>query len=389
MTENSPRRKIAYYTMNDPLDKRTWSGITYYMGQALQRNVGDVYFLGPVKIPWVMDKTFRGIQKLTRFFFSTEYIPKYSLLKNMYVSRILKRRMKGQQYDLLFAPAAASELAYINKTGLPVIYFGDATYKIYSETYKKEFHKLNSFSRWEGNFLEKRALKISSLVILTSQWAARSAINDYCVPADKIEVLLMGANIDVVPARETIFLKEKNKVLTLLFLGVDWERKGGVIAFDTLKHLHASGIKAKLIVCGVVPPAEFVHPFMEVIPFLNKNKREDSERFVAILTSVHFLMMPTRADCSLLVNAEANAYGVPTISTDIGGVTDVVKNGMNGYCLPFEAAGAEYACVIIDTFFDPEKFHKLIVSSRKMFDEVLNWDTFALHFEDVLQKHKL
>ena len=69
MISDLQRPKIAYYTISDPLDKRSWSGATYFMGQAMQRNIGDVHFLGPVKIPWVLDKTFRALQKLSRFFF--------------------------------------------------------------------------------------------------------------------------------------------------------------------------------------------------------------------------------------------------------------------------------------------------------------------------------
>ncbi len=385
--ENTCRRKIAYYSINDPLDKRSWSGASYYLGQTLKRNIGDVHFLGPVKIPWILDKIFRGIQKFTRFFFKTEWIPKYSLLKNIYASLVLERKMKGHQYDFLIAPAAASELAYLS-TNVPIIYFGDATYKIYSETYKKEFRNLNSFSRWEGNHLEKRSLRKSSLIILTSQWAAASAINDYHIPADRVEVILMGANIDTAPDRDIIFNKEENKTLTLLFLAVDWERKGGSIAFDALEHLHKQGIKAKLIVCGCTPPSQYMHPYMEVIPFIDKNIPQDYGLFVQILSSVHFLILPTRADCSLLVACESNSYGVPAITTKVGGVPDVVKDGINGYCLPLQAGGADYASLIEKIFSDKERYHQLVQSSRDRFEAELNWDKWAGHFKEALQQHK-
>lgn len=358
------------------------------MGQTLQKNVGEVHFLGPVKIPWLLDKTFRGIQKLTRGIFKTEWIPKYSLLKNRYASWVLKRKMKGQQYDFLFAPAAASELAYLN-TNVPIIYFGDATYKSYSETYAREFKNLNSFSRWEGDFLEKRALRKSELILFSSQWAARSAINDYQISPNKIEVINMGANIERIPDKDIIFKKEENQLLTLLFLSVDWERKGGTIAFDTLQQLYNTGMDVKLIICGCVPPPEYVHAAMEVIPFLNKNEPKDFDRFENIVSSAHFLFLPTRADCTPLVNCESNAYGIPVITTDVGGISDAVVDGVNGYCLPLEAGAAEYASVISTLFADKEKYHRLIESSRKRFDEELNWDRFAENFQKILQKHNL
>ncbi len=382
------RRKIAYYSINDPLDKRSWSGITYYLGQNLQKNIGDVDFLGPVRIPWLLDKTIRALQKTSRFFLGSEWIPKYSLLKNMYAAIVLKRRMKGKKYDFVMAPAAASELAYLN-TDLPVIYFGDATYKVYSETYEKEFRNMGAITRWEGEHLEKRALRKSSVVIFSSKWAARSALQDYGVPTEKIEVIQMGANIEVTPEASVIFRKKQNPILTLLFLSVDWERKGGPIAFDALKALVAQGWKVKMIVCGCVPPAQYAHPDLQVIPFLNKNKPEDFARFVELLSSAHFLLLPTRADCTPLVNCESNAYGVPVITTDVGGITDSVIDGLNGYCLPYEAEGKEYAGVIASIFSDPARYDRMVADSRKRYDEELNWETFCNHFRQVLQKHGL
>lgn len=382
------RKKIAYFSINDPLDKRSWSGITYYLGQTLQKNIGDVHFLGPVPIPWVLDKTLRGMTKFARIVFKTEYIPKYSLLKNMYASLYLRWKMFGRQYDFLLAPAAASELAYCG-TSLPIIYFGDATYKLYHNFYKKEFANLNAFSRWEGNFLEKRALRKSDVVVLTSRWASQSAVSDYGVRPDKIEIMQLGANIDSVPSRDIIFQKEDNPTLTLLFLSVDWERKGGPIAFDALRSLHAYGLAARLVVCGCIPPPEYTHPGLEVIPFLNKNYPVDFKRFVDLLASVHFLLLPTRADCTPVVNSEANAYGVPAITTDVGGVAGTVTDGVNGYCLPLEAGGEAYADLIARLYADKEGYHQLIASSRARFEEVLNWDRWAEGFKLLLLKHNL
>lgn len=388
MKEDIKKIRIAYYTINDPLDKRSWSGATYFMGQILKNNVGDVDFLGPVTIPWFLDKTFRAIQKISRGLFGSEYIPKYSLLKNIYAARVLSKKMRAKQYDFVFAPAAASELAYI-KTKLPVVYFGDATYKAYSETYEKEFKNLNSFSRWEGNFLEKKALERSDLVLFSSRWATWSAINEYKISPGKIEVVQMGANIDKVPDIDGIYKKEENKLLTLLFLAVDWDRKGGPIAFDTLKKIHDSGTPVRMIVCGCVPPAEFSHPAMEVIPFLNKNIPADFKQFEEILANAHFLLLPTRADCTPLVNCESNAYGIPVITTDVGGISDAVKEGINGYCLPFDAGAGDYASIILSTFSDKKKYHELIGSSRDRFDKELNWSVFAKNLKTVLKAHKL
>jgi glycosyltransferase involved in cell wall biosynthesis len=382
------RPRIAFFCYYDPLDKRSWSGIPFYLGQTLQKNVGDVDYLGPVQTPWIIDKFLRAVAKFTRIVFRKEYIAKYSILLNIYAVWLLKRKMKGKHYDFLIAPASASQLGLL-RTKIPVVYFGDATYRNYSTTYQKEFKNLSGFSRWEGEFLEKRALQKSSLIMMTSEWAKQSVIRDYGISPDMVEINLFGANMDFIPPANEIFEKENNQILTLLFLAVDWERKGGALAFDTLVALREMKVEARLIVCGCHPPAEFSNPNMQVIPFLNKNNTDEHKLFVRLLSNCHFLILPTRADCSLIVACESNSYGVPAITTNVGGVGDAVTNDVNGYCLPFGATGKDYADKIVSIYSNKERYHKLIVSSRKRFEDQLNWDKWAEKFIGFYQHHIL
>lgn len=371
--------RIAYYSKNDPQDKTSWSGTTYYLGQSLLRAGADLHFLGPVEYSKGFDKIIRGMVKFCRVVLKSNYIAKYSILQNMYAVRVLKERMKGRDYDFILAPAAAPELGLIN-TKVPIIYMGDATFKQYSAHYKKEFDKVDRITKWEGEKLEKLTFQKGKAFVFTSHWAADSAVKDYGVDKEKVFVIPLGANMDDLPSHEVINEKFSNKELTLLFLSVDWERKGGDIAFETLVHLHKNGINAKLIVCGCIPPPQFRHEKMEVIPFLNKNIDEDHERFVHLLSTVHFLIHPTRADCSCLVACEASAYGVPSITTDVGGVSEIVKDGVNGYCLPFAARGDQYADLVIEFWSHQERYREIVETSRHRYETVLNWDAWTRDF---------
>ncbi|MBV9962983.1 MAG: glycosyltransferase family 4 protein [Parafilimonas sp.] len=378
--------RIAYLAINDPLDKRSWSGTTYYIAKTLQRNGNDVDFFGPLVLPKWLDKTLRALAKLNRILFRKEYITKYSLLLSWYSAKQFNKKLKAKSYDCICAPAAAPELGFL-KTKLPVIYITDATFQLMRNYAYNEFIKVSWLTKFEGNLLEKHALRKSAAVMYPSMWAAESAVNDYHVSNEKIFVAPFGANIDRVPDESIIFNKLNNHQLTVLFLAVDWERKGGNIAFDVLKFLHFThGMQAKLIVCGCVPPAHISHPNMEVIPFLDKNKKEDYERFVNIMSTSHFLLVPTRADCSLLVGSEANAYGMPAITTETGGVPEIIKDGVNGYCLPYTADANIYAALIAELFLNQGKFKELITTSRQRFDEYLTWQKWFENFSEVYKK---
>ena len=373
--------RIAYFSVNDPLDKRSWSGITYYLGQSLERNVGSVDFLGPVPVPVWLDKMLRATAKFHRVVFRRRFYAKYSLLLNLYATRYLARKMRGGAYDMICAPASSPALAFL-KTRLPIIHVHDATFRCLSDAYM-EFDNASRITRWTGEFLERKALARADFIVYSSQWAASSAISDYGVSPSRILMRPLGANMDFVPPASAIFDKERTPVLTLLYLAVEWERKGGRIALETLRYLRSHGIAARLIVCGCTPPAGVSHPDMEVIPFLNKNVTADHDRFVSLLSTVHFLLLPTRADCSLLVACESNAYGVPAITTNVGGVGDCVLDGVNGYCLPVSAGGPDYGALIAEIYADKRRYHALIRSSRQRFEQVLNWDSWARDFKGV------
>ena len=128
---------------------------------------------------------------------------------------------------------------------------------------------------------------------------------------------------------------------------------------------------------GCVPPSEFQHEKLKVIPFLNKNIPEEQEQFSQLLLNSHFLVFPTRADCSPIVICEANAYGIPVITTDAGGIPTILKEGKNGYMLPLSAGGDEYAKLIATHFANKETYEQLVRSSREEYDDRLNWNKWA------------
>ena len=88
--------EIAFYTIVDPLDKRSWSGIPYYLGKAFEEHGYKVHFLGPVKMPRLLNKFFRAFAKLNRIVFNSEYYVKHSLLWGWYAGRVLRKKMKSK-----------------------------------------------------------------------------------------------------------------------------------------------------------------------------------------------------------------------------------------------------------------------------------------------------
>lgn len=378
--------RIAYLSISDPQDENSWSGNIYHIAKALSDYGHEVDFFGPFKLPNILDKFLRAFAKFNRKVFRREYLAKCNLILSWYAAKQFEKKLKDKTYDCICVPSEPSAIAFV-KTKIPIYYITDNTFKLITHYYS-EFKKIPFISKLEGGILERKVLKKSASLIYASIWAAESAVHDYNVLSEHILITPMGANITYIPSQDSIYKKLENKELTLLFLATDWNRKGGDIAFETLKFLQYShGIKARLIICGCNPPAQYKSPQMEVVPFLNKNKKEDAEKLNELLCNAHFLFIPTRADCSLVAASEANAFGVPAITTETGGIPEIVKDGINGYCLPHSANGNTYAALIAELFIDEPKYRELIYTSRQRYEQYLNWNKWAEGFGELFGKN--
>ena len=368
------RLKIAFLTANDATNKNERSGTLYYMSKALQKHCGDVFYIGPLSTR--MESFTRLLNNISLKLFKKNYAYFNNILLSYSYSKIIKHKLSEEEYDLIFAPVASAELAFLD-TDIPIIYTSDATFHLMSEYYPDQFSNLLSISKKEGNFIENTVIKKADLILYPSEWAAKSAVKHYEGDESKIYKLPFGANLDKIPSKEVVLEKEKPDKCRLLFLGMDWKRKGGDIAFATLLELEKLNIDTELIICGCTPPEEFSHENMIVIPFLDKNDENQSKELEKLFLSCDFLLLPTRNEAYGIVFCEANAFGLPVITTNTGGVSGVIDPGRNGFMLPEDAVGADYAKVIQEFYDDDERYIELARSSRETFDEKLNWDSWA------------
>lgn len=378
----SRRLSIAFVTCEDALDKRSWSCSLYYMAQSLQKHCGDITCINPLPYP---DPTFlsKVRAKSSRVFLKRRYIHEASISRARYGSQIVSQKLSGQPFDVIVAAAAEQAIAYL-ETEIPVVLVGDATF-IQLFDYLPYYTHLNKRSMREVRSIEQRVFAKARASIFSSEWAARSAIEDYHVDPQHVYAVPFGTNLDSIPGTDIAGNRKRSEKCSLLFMGVDWARKGGDIALETLVELEKIGIDAELIVCGCTPPARIAHPHMMVIPFLDKNDPRQQQQLEQLFITSDFLLLPTRADCAPNVFREASAFGLPVITTDTGGISSLIQNGMNGYMLPLAARGGEYAALIGSIYKNEQRYRRLTLSSRAEYEKRLNWDAWGQSVKRILQ----
>ena len=365
------RPKIAYLTGDDEADRKLSSGTVFYISQALRKYCGDVYYISPTNpASGVLKRLFgKTLEVLT----GKRYLHTHTLSWSTKLARSIEEKLAAGSFDLVFAPMGSTALAALETT-LPIVYLSDTTTKLMLDYYPSFSNLINAH---EASDIEQRAIDKASLLLYPSSWAACSAQADYHADERKIHIVPFGANIDECPAPETLADRTRSDKCSLLFVGADWERKGGSVAYETLLELDRKGIPAKLTVVGSVPPKVFRHPNLEVIRFLNKNTPADRAHLNSLYLNSDFLLLPTRMDCSPIVICEANAFGLPVIASVAGGVPEIIRDGLNGYLLPPEARGQEYASLIAKLHSNCEHYRELRRSSREQFETRLNWNVWG------------
>jgi glycosyltransferase involved in cell wall biosynthesis len=349
------------------------------MSRALQKHVGDVAYLGPA-FSW--NEFYHVVSSRARAAVGVRgrpYVHGRAMAREF--GSIFKRRI-APGTDFVYAPMAASQIAFL-ETDIPVVYSSDTTFVLLADYYP-EFSGLTERYRLEANEIEQRALGLSQVTSYPSEWAARSAVSDYGADPTRVHVVPWGANLDEVPPRDQIHALKGNGQCRLLFLGKDWQRKGGPLAYGTVVELRKRGLDAHLSIAGCKPRGEFDPAAATLVGTVDKSNPTDRAMLGRLLLESHFLLQPSRHESLGVVYCEASAHGTPSIATDTGGVGGVVLDGKNGFRLPLSAGPDQYADLIMSVYQNRPFYDRLVETTRETFENRLNWDTWALKMRELM-----
>jgi glycosyltransferase involved in cell wall biosynthesis len=370
---------IAYVSESDVNDRHAWSGTVHYLYKALVESGYDVRPIGPDS-PRVLRLALAALNKISLLTMRLRFDYRHSAVYSKALGARYSQKLAHMHCDAVLVCGSTESGAYI-RTDKPVIYVLDRTIQG-ALNYHEILSNLWSSSMRQSIDTDRRAMRAAALLLFSSQWAADHAKVHYHIETSKLRVIPFGANLDEIPARETALAEKDMSVCRLLLIGTSWKNKGVDYACTAAERLNSKGIRCELTVVGCTPPDGMNIPgYLHVIPFADKNTREGRRLLDRLYLSHHFFILPTRFDCTPIVFCEASAYGLPVMSADTGGVAGHVKEGVNGYLLPYSDTGEAYADKIGGIFRSPDLFNKLRVSTRDHFERHLNWRSWAENFE--------
>lgn len=186
----------------------------------------------------------------------------------------------------------------------------------------------NRLLRWYKHRVNVKLFRDAARVVPWSTWAARSVIDDYGVPAERVEVIPPGVDL----ARWAYRPHERSGKMRILFIGGDFARKGGPVLVEAWRRLPADAAELVIVTRSPVQP----EPGITVYDDLQPNSAE----LIALAQSCDVFVLPTRAEAFGIAAVEAAAVGLPVIAGDVGGLRDIVRHDTTGFLVPADDVDA-------------------------------------------------
>jgi len=207
----------------------------------------------------------------------------------------------------------------------------------------------------------RRVFQSAAGLVAWSNWTKQSFVEDYGCREEDVAIIPPGINL------EEFSIGDRNhEVPRILFVGGDFERKGGDLLLDVFRKRLRGRAELILVTRGAVESEPGVR--------VHHNVHANSKALQELYRSSDIFALPTRADCFSLVCMEAQAAGLPTISTRIGGIPDVIEDGKTGHLLKAgDAAGLGDALesLVLDSA------QRLTMSANSRAAAVRRFDSYA------------
>lgn len=233
----------------------------------------------------------------------------------------------------------------------------------------------DQLNRWYRQ--ERSAYHRAAHLFAFSEPTRASLIQDYGVPAEKVTTTGAGINLDQLPE-----LTGRAQAPTVLFIGNDFVRKGGLVLLEAFRAVRREIPTARLQLVGTTP-AIARQDGVDVL-----GRIWDRAEIVRLYRQASVFAVPSYFDPFPLVLLEAMAFGLPTVSSHSCGIPEIVEDGRTGRLVRAGDVSA-LAAALIDTLSDPAAAGLAGRAGRSRVERLYTWDAMVDRMAPALHRLSL
>lgn len=281
--------------------------------------------------------------------------------------KTILRLIGGEEYLFTFQTQAIFDASV---PGTPHFLYTDHTHL--ENLRYPGFDKRLLVEKWTK--LEKQAYDNSSLIFTMSSNISRSLVRDYGCDPSKVVCVYGGSNVSVSEVES--FDPERYKRKNILFVGVDWERKGGPVLVDAFRQVLKVHPDATLTIVGCNPEVN--------VTGCSVPGKIDLDEVKMYLNRASVFCVPSRLEPFGIAFLEAMAHKLPVVATRIGSIPDFIHEDRNGYLADPDNPD-QLAAALISLLGDEEKCRNFGEYGYRLFHERYMWEKTGRSISDSIR----
>jgi len=208
--------------------------------------------------------------------------------------------------------------------------------------------------------LERTIYERATLIFTRSHNVSADLHKHYAVPADKVVCVYAGSNVNATGGR----LADDYAAERILFVGGDWERKGGPDLAAAFREVLRVLPNAQLTIVGAQPALDL--PNCRVLGPLPA--AEVSAQF----SQASVFCLPTRLEPFGIAVLEAMQHRLPVVATSEGALPEMVRDGVTGRIVrPGDVA--QLAGALIELLLNPSRCRQFGEAGHNLAQQRYTW----------------
>jgi glycosyltransferase involved in cell wall biosynthesis len=226
----------------------------------------------------------------------------------------------------------------------------------------------------------------SDLIYTTTDKLRDSFIEDFKVPAERVIACYAGPNMDPSQVPWPRAPRVPGQPPTILFVGKEFERKGGLVVLEAFRQVRAALPDARLRIMGPtqLPGGAADEPGVELMGLLRKSDPVDFRRIVDAYTTADLFCLPSLYDPSPIALVEAMLYGLPCVASDTWAMPERIVDGETGFVTPV-GQPAPLAARLIELLRDPARARAMGAAGRARADALFTWPAVAARISESIR----
>jgi glycosyltransferase involved in cell wall biosynthesis len=224
---------------------------------------------------------------------------------------------------------------------------------------------------------ERRVLSGHRKVFTMSEYLRRSFVEDYGLNPGSVINIGVGMNFSF---PENLHEKVAEEIFDFLYIGIDFERKGGPLLVEAFDRLSRGRPNVRLNIVGpkVMPVClrKMENKSIRFWGYLNKEVPEEKSKLNKLLRECHAFVLPSLYEPFGIAALEAMAYGMPVAATNAWAFPEMIRPGVNGALIERGSVDDLYA-ILESWSSSPDQVFRMGCAARMSVADRFTWSSVA------------